>query len=221
MQRRKWTINCIQYPVLLYAEILEAAGGQLDGTVEAVQRAEKAGAVKAEADQSLDYFFQLDGDDVAAGEIGIVENRADQAFGEEVLDEHFIDGRPADVRVQGGLAEGEEVVEGGLKALVALVGGGEDFHQSLGQLGDLGLKLIDGLMEVFDFRLDVGKELIQERGQLLLVGQIKTVSLLASLIEDRLPGVFENGVGQGIAFVDLLLDFGVEIVVRVLGFPEA
>jgi len=34
-------------------------------------------------------------------------------------------------------------------------------------------------------------------------------------------GVFEDGVGEGVLFLDFLLDFGIEVVGGVFGFPEA
>ena len=138
-----------------------------------------------------------------------------------MLHKHLIDGRLADVWVQSSLAEGEEVVEGGLKLLVALVGRGEDAEQALGQLGDLGLELVHRLVEAVDLRFGVGVELVEEGGQLLRVGQVEPVALLAALEQHRPAGVLENGVGQRVALGDLLLNLGVEVVVGVLGLPEA
>ena len=88
-------------------------------------------AVEALAGQGVDHLLDLGGDDVAAGEFGVVENLAEKPFGEQVLHEHLIDGGPADVRVQGGLAKSEEVVEGGLEFLVVLVGRGQDIPARL------------------------------------------------------------------------------------------
>ena len=138
-----------------------------------------------------------------------------------MLDQHFIDGRPADVGIEGRLAQGEEVIEGGLKAFVAAMGRFQDFEQSLGQLRDLGLKLVHRLPEVVDLRLGVGEELVQDGGQIFRFGQVEPFALLAALIEHGSIGVLKNGVGERVAFVDFLLNFRVEVVAQVLGFPEA
>ena len=63
--------------VLFFAEVFEPAGSRLNGSVKAVERAKEAVAVEAQTHQRVNHFFQLDGDNVAAGEIGIVENRSD------------------------------------------------------------------------------------------------------------------------------------------------
>jgi len=50
-----------------------------------------------------------------------------------VLDEHFIDGGPADVGIERPLADRQEALEGGLEFLVALVGLVQLAYQPLGQ----------------------------------------------------------------------------------------
>jgi hypothetical protein len=56
---------------------------------------------------------------------------------------------------------------------------------------------------------------------LLGIGQVEPVALLAVLEEDGRACVFEDGVAKRVAFGDFLADLDVEIVARVLGFPEA
>src|SRR5688572_7968876 len=46
-------------------------------------------AVEAVAGHGQHDLFDLGGDDVAADELGVVENLADQPLGQDVLDEHF------------------------------------------------------------------------------------------------------------------------------------
>jgi hypothetical protein len=55
--------------------------------------------VKRLAHQSVNDFLDLAGDDIASGEIGIIKNRADEPFGEQMLNEHFIDSFHPKVRV--------------------------------------------------------------------------------------------------------------------------
>ncbi len=69
------------------------------------------------------FSFLLGGNDIAAREVLVVENLADQPFGDQVLHQHLIDGGPADVRVERLLADGEETVECSLELLVLLVRG--------------------------------------------------------------------------------------------------
>src|SRR5262249_18698618 len=73
--------------------------------------------------------------------------------------------RSANVQVQGAMTGSEGIVNRGLEVLVRLVGVGDLLDQPLGQLGHALLELCDGLLEVVDFRLGVGVELIEERGE--------------------------------------------------------
>ncbi len=67
-------------------------------------RLEKLGPAEALAYQRGDHLFHFGSDDVAVREFIVVEDAAEQPFGEQVLDEHLVHGVAADVRVQGRLA---------------------------------------------------------------------------------------------------------------------
>ena len=64
-------------------------GVDLDGLVEAVEIVEESVAAEVARGEGVDYFFDLRGDYVAAAEVGIVEDAAEDALGEQVLDEHL------------------------------------------------------------------------------------------------------------------------------------
>ena len=102
--------------------VLSASHGVFDRDVEAIKRFKKNLAIERAAGQRVDDLFDLGGDDVAAGELIVVEDLAEEPFGEQVLDQHLVHGVAADVRVQGRLTEGEEAGEGVLKPLVVGVG---------------------------------------------------------------------------------------------------
>jgi hypothetical protein len=107
--------------VLLVAEFVDGVGRQLDGLVELVKRLEKLLPAEALAHQRINHFLHFGGDHVAPCEFIVVEDTAEQPFGEQVLDEHLIDGIFTDVRVQGGLAEFKELGKGLLELLVVRV----------------------------------------------------------------------------------------------------
>jgi len=67
----------------------------------------------------------------------------------------------------------------------------------------------------------VGEELVEEDGQLVAVAEVGAEGRLLVLIQDSATGVFEDGVGERIAPADLAEDFGVEVVVGILGLPVA
>ena len=101
------------------------------------------------AGEGVDDLFDFGGDDVAAGELGIVEDAAEDALGEQVLDEHLLDGLVFEVGVDGLAAE---VGEGGETldkfALVpALVF--DELHCALGDVGDALGEFGDGAVPIF------------------------------------------------------------------------
>jgi len=134
---------------------------------------------------------------------------AEEAFGQQVLHQHLIDGVAAEVRVEGGLAHGEEVVKSGLERRVFLVRQLDLGVETPGQLGDAPLELPDGLLEAFDVRLGVVVEVVEGVGDLPGVGQLEAVAFAAVLNEHGPAGVLEDDVAARIALLELLADLGV------------
>ena len=194
-------------------------GGVLDGEVEVVQASQELVAAEALADQGVDDLLDLGGDDVAAGEVGVVENLAEEALGQEVLHQHLVDGLAADVGVERLSAEREEVVEGGLEFRVRLVGVDDPLDQPLGQVRHVLLESSTALLEVLDVGLGVGVRIVEQVGE--LGGRSGRLGRLRGRSgTGRLAGVLEDGVAERVALGDLQ-DLGVEVVVGVLGFPVA
>ena len=73
---------------LLFAVVVLVVGGVLDGLVEAVELAEKLVAAEVARGHGLDDLFDFSGDDVAGAELLVVEDAAEDALGEQMLDEH-------------------------------------------------------------------------------------------------------------------------------------
>ena len=108
-------------------------------------------------------------------------------------------------------------MEGG----VSVVFRGEDLGDAVGDVGDLLGEAGDGGLPV-DF---VGLTVLEEEGEDfeelfgLVNGCIEGDAVV--LIEDGAGGGLEEDVGEGVAFGDLLLDLGLQVVGGVFGFPEA
>jgi hypothetical protein len=99
-----------------------------------------------------------------------------------VLDEHFVDGVAADVGVERKLAEGEEVREGILKWLIAVVRLFDFGGEASGEFGDTLLEFFDGFLEASDFGLGVGVEAEEEVGDVERVGEVGFEDLSSVLI---------------------------------------
>ena len=87
--------------------------------------------------------------------------------------------------------------------------------------GKIGLELLAGVAELFDLGQLVVEEAADEAMEVPGAGHIDAHGLLAVLEENGGLGVLEDDVVAGVAAVELGLDFGVEVVVGVLGLPVA
>ena len=85
--------------VLLLRKVVDRRGRALDGKVEAVQAAQEIGAAEGLRRERVDHAFDLAGDHVAVGEVGVVEDGAKEALGEQVLDQHLFDRLLRQIRV--------------------------------------------------------------------------------------------------------------------------
>ena len=115
--------------LLLLVEIGDGGGGVFDGEVEGIELGEIVAAEGA-GGEGLDDLLDLLGDDVALHEIGDVEDVAKDALGQEMLDEHLLDGVVGEVGVQRAAAEGAEVLKGGDEFRVGVALGVDEFLTS-------------------------------------------------------------------------------------------
>lgn len=185
-----------------------------------IERTEEFLAVESATGQGANDLLDLGGDDVAADEIGVVEDGAEEALGEQVLHEHFGDFCLADLRVEVAAAKSGEVVERRDEGTV--LGGFllDNLQEAGRQLGNAVLKLLNGGLEASNLRLAVGEKAGQEIAQLAVVVQIEEEALTV-LVEDCPPAVLEEGIAQRITGLDFALDFAFEVEVGRLGLPEA
>ena len=87
--------------------------------------------------------------------------------------------------------------------------------------GTRSLNSSTALLERLDLRLDVVEERLEQPRELLAVAEVDAHDLGLVLDQDGRAGVLEDDVAERVALCDLLADFGVEVVVGVLGFPVA
>ena len=120
-------------------------------------------------------------------------------------------------RVLGRQGVGEH--EGGTVNLDLGVGDGGS--QVLQHRGQVGLELALSTPELLDRRNLIVQEGMDEAVQIPIPGHIHPHRLAAVLEQDGGLGVLKNDVVFGIAPVELGLDFGVQVVVGILGLPEA
>ena len=102
----------------------------------------------------------------------IVEDLAEDALGEEVLDEHLLDGGVGEVGVDGLAAEVGEGLELCAEVGVLLVLGVEDGGDPEGEVGDLFRELEDGLFPVDLVGLAVVEEELQDFDEAFGLDQI-------------------------------------------------
>ena len=84
-------IKCVE-EVLFLGEVFTEVRCLFYSHIEWVQRFEELLATERLPDEFVNDVFDLACDDVSAGEGGVIKDGAEDAFGEDVLDEHLLDG---------------------------------------------------------------------------------------------------------------------------------
>ena len=98
--------------MLFLRPIVQAAGGVFDGNIETVKPFEKFTAIEGATGQCLDNLLNLAGNHVTVGEIRIVEDGTEEAFGQKVLYQHLVHGIATHVGVERRAALLKEGAEG-------------------------------------------------------------------------------------------------------------
>ena len=96
---------------LLLGESGGVLGVAFDGVIEGLKPFEKFVAIEGATGELGNDLFDFGGDHVALAEIRVVENFAKDAFGEQVLHEHALNGIFREIGVDGLLAERVEIGE--------------------------------------------------------------------------------------------------------------
>ena len=109
-------------------------------------------------------MLDVGGDDVALAEVFDVENLPQDALGEEVLDEHFLDGGLGEIRVQRAAANGDEAGKRGVVFRVLLARFFQDRGERFAQGGDDVLEVRDGGFPLRDGLGSEFEELLEDPG---------------------------------------------------------
>jgi hypothetical protein len=126
---------------LLFAVVLFVIGGAFKSLVETVEFAEKLVAAEDSRGHGLDDLFDFTGDDVTVAELLGVEDTAEDALGEKVLNEHLLDSGLREVRIDGVPAEQVEALEAIAEFAVTIFLGLDQVLGALGEFGDAPLEL--------------------------------------------------------------------------------
>ena len=157
------------------------------------------------AGERVNDLLDFGGDDVAAGELRIAEDAAEDALGEEVLDEHLFDGFVFEVGIDGLAAEvgegGKALDEGALVFALVL----DQLHCAAGDVGDALGELAYGAVPTVVVGLTPLKEEAEDFDEFLRVLDGVVEGDATVLEEQGAVGALEEDVGAGIAGVEFLL----------------
>ena len=139
-----------------------------------------------------------------------------------MLDEHGLDGFDREVGIDGLAANVVEGVEALDELGVGAALGFDLVFHALGDGGDALFEVGDGFVPFFVVGLAIAEEDFEQLDEVAAVADVFVQPLAdAVLEEDGLLGGLKDDVGFGVAAVELGADFLFEVVVLVLGFPEA
>ncbi|MGA2174357.1 MAG: hypothetical protein ABSH38_05160 [Verrucomicrobiota bacterium] len=206
---------------MLLVEIGHRGGGVFNRAVEMFQTFAEIVAAEDAGIEGGDDFLDFLGDDVAGDEIGHVEDFAEDALGEDVLNDHFLDGLDGNVGIQRAAAERAEGFKGGGEFLVVLSLLFDEGFQARANLRDFALEFLDGLFPFRDGGRGEFEEELEDVNEVVGLFQVGLVKPFAVLVKDGAVGLPEKDVLSRVADGELVLDLLVEVGGGVLGFPEA
>ncbi len=207
---------------LFFGEVANHGRRGFDGVIKAVQRLKKPAAAPVRRNQSQDDRFDLAGDDVEVGEIRAVEHLAKQAFGQQVLDQHFFHGLHRNIRIDIVLADGDELVKGRDKACV--VGspfGFDQLQEAVANLVDPAAEFLHRLAPFLELGRFPGEKPAQHPDQVFGPRQVFIRGRPAVLIQNRPLRRLKQNIVPGVPGVEFAADFALQVVVRIFGFPDA
>ncbi|WP_245267366.1 hypothetical protein [Methylosinus sp. LW3] len=154
-------------------------------------------------------------------EIAVVENARENVFRQNVLNQHLAHVIGRDDRIDRVAGVVEEFLFRFGEGLVAFARLLDFLAQRRQHGGQVGLELLDRLAELRDFRPLIAEEQIEQAFEptRVVIGDARDFLLV--LNQDRATRILENDIVLRIALALLLVDFLVEVVVFVLGFPIA
>ena len=207
--------------MLFLRKVVDGFGGTLDGGVEAVQAVDKITAAQGVRCEGVDHLLDFVGDDVAAGEVGVVEDGAEQALGQEMLNQHLLDRGLGQVGIDRLAAFFKELGEGGDKAAIGLPLILDQLRQAAPDVGHFVFELGDCLLPGGVLLRAVAEEGLERLDQLGRFGQVGVQRQALVLPEDGALRRLEEDVVARVAGLELALDFRGQVVVNILGLPIA
>ena len=207
--------------VLLLRKVVNRRGRALNSNIEAVEAVEKIAAVKRLRGERVDDLLDLVGNDVAAREIGIAENRAKNPLSQQMLNEHLLDRRFGQIGIDGLPTLRVETRKGRSEAAVVFPLPLDQLRQPAPNVGHLVLELADRLIPFGNRWRPVRKKGFKGLDELLWIGQIGVENGRVILPQNPPLRRLKEDVVAGIPGRKLALHFGGQVVVRVFGLPIA
>ena len=191
------------------------------GDIETVQCLEEVLTGKCTGGQRVDDFLDLHGDDIFLHEVARLEHTSENALGEDVLDEHFLDSGLGKIGVQRTVAKddkaGQCIPEDGVLPLLFR----DDVRKGAAMFCDAVLEFSARLLPLLDGRLVVVEEGAQRIRELVGTGQCTVEDACAILIEHGTVGGLEEDILFWITKTELGFNLLFQIIRTVLRFPDA
>ena len=215
---KKLLVNCVEKPLLL-GEVADSRGCPFDCEVETIQATEKIITAKRLLCECLDDGFDLAGDDVAVGEIGVAKDGSENPLGQQMLDQHLLNGGFGEIGIDRLTAFRMKILKRGGKVGVDIPFILDQGCQAASECRHFVFELCNRLLPFGVFLRTVGKEGFENPYQLHWVIQIDIKRLLTVLPKDGALRGLEKDVVAGVACCKLPLDLDWQVVVDILRFP--
>ncbi len=194
---------------LLFGKVRDGAGRVFNREIEVVKLLQVRFAAERLGGQRGDDFFNLSGDDVAAGKLRVVEDVPKQPLGQKVLHQHFFNLARRDAGVQRRAAQVGERPKRRKEDRIVFPRLFNDLSQPVGKAWNLLAERGFGVVELFNLGRRVIEVAGQQACQRVPLGQIRLQDPLLVLVQDGPARVLKNRVAQIVPQLDFGADFGV------------
>ncbi len=154
---KKLFINRVE-KALFFRIIINGRGSAFKHPIKMIELFQKLFTAEGAGGQRSDHLFNFPGDDVFIDEVGIIEHLAENALGQQMLNEHFFNSGDRQIGIDGFLTEAEKACKRGGKMRIAGAFLLDDHQQRLTQFLHLVLETGDGFLPLL-----IGRRLIAEK----------------------------------------------------------
>src|SRR5258708_30943760 len=175
--------------------------------------------IESSTGEGLNDSLDLSGDHIAAREVLIVKDSAEETFSQQMLYQHLIYCITAHSGIKRCAAQVKEGSKGSNKGFIFGVLVFDTLQETLCEIRNTLLEVLYRMLKGSDVWFSVVKESVKDICEFFRLLQVYFKNLFIVLIENGSTCVLKDSVSDWITCIDLFAYLNVKIVLGVFGFP--